>query len=107
MAAEVGHGAAGYTAVKTKAGTSNPLFDARNFFNRRSFAQPARIPPFQRFNEFGTTTEARWWFQESLTDETEPSISRNFPFKTPHAIRLERESGGENLIATSRFSWES
>jgi TonB-dependent Receptor Plug Domain/TonB dependent receptor len=63
MPAEVGHGAAGYTAVKTKAGTNNlhgsvfefvrnAAFDARNFFDLRSVAQPGRIPPFQR-NEFG------------------------------------------------------
>ena len=65
MPAEVGHGAAGYTAVKTKAGTNNlhgslfefvrnAAFDARNFFDRQSVAQPGRIPPFQR-NEFGIT----------------------------------------------------
>ena len=32
----------------------NAAFDARNFFDRRSVAQPGRIPPFVR-NEFGFT----------------------------------------------------
>jgi hypothetical protein len=65
MPAEVGHGAAGYTEVVTKSGTNdlhgsvfefvrNAAFDARNFFDRRSIAQPGRIPPFAR-NEFGFT----------------------------------------------------
>jgi len=63
MPAEVGHGAAGLTNVKTKAGTNqlhgsvfefvrNAAFDARNFFDRRTIAEPGRIPPFAR-NEFG------------------------------------------------------
>ena len=65
MAAEIGHGAAGFTEVVTKSGTNdlhgsvfefvrNAAFDARNFFDRRSVAQPGRIPPFAR-NEFGFT----------------------------------------------------
>ncbi len=65
MPAEVGAGAASYTDVITKSGTSdihgavfsfvrNAAFDARNFFDRRSLAQPGRIPPFAR-NEFGFT----------------------------------------------------
>jgi hypothetical protein len=32
----------------------NSAFDARNFFDRRSIANPGRIPPFRR-NEFGFT----------------------------------------------------
>jgi hypothetical protein len=63
MPAEVGHGAAGFTEVVTKSGVNdlhgsvfefvrNAAFDARNFFDRRSIAQPGRIPPFTR-NEFG------------------------------------------------------
>jgi hypothetical protein len=63
MPAEIGHGAAGFTNIKTKAGTNllhgsvfefvrNAAFDARNFFDERSLAQPGRIPPFVR-NEFG------------------------------------------------------
>ncbi len=63
LPAEIGHGAAGYTAIVTKSGTNdlhgslfefirNAAFDARNFFDRRSIAQPDRIPPFIR-NEFG------------------------------------------------------
>jgi hypothetical protein len=65
MPAEYGHGAAGFTNIKTKAGTNllhgtvfefvrNAAFDARNFFDRRSLANPGRIPPFIR-NEFGFT----------------------------------------------------
>ena len=63
MPADIGHGAAGFTAITTKSGTNdlhgslfefvrNAAFDARNFFDRRSVAQPGRIPPFNR-NEFG------------------------------------------------------
>ena len=65
LPAEVGAGAASYTDVITKSGGSNlhgalfsfvrnAAFDARNFFDRRSLAQPGRIPPFNR-NEFGFT----------------------------------------------------
>lgn len=63
MPAEIGHGAAGYTNIITKPGTNrlhgtlfefvrNAAFDARNFFDEKSLAQPNRIPPFAR-NEFG------------------------------------------------------
>ncbi len=62
---EIGAGAASYTNIITKSGTSqihgaafsfvrNAAFDARNYFDRRSLAQPGRIPPFAR-NEFGFT----------------------------------------------------
>jgi hypothetical protein len=65
MPADIGHGAAGFTAITSKAGNNdlhgsvfefvrNAAFDARNFFDRRSVAQPGRIPPFAR-NEFGLT----------------------------------------------------
>ncbi len=65
MPADIGHGAAGFTAITSKAGSNdlhgslfefvrNAAFDARNFFDRRSIAQPGRIPPFAR-NEFGLT----------------------------------------------------
>jgi hypothetical protein len=65
MPAEYGHGAAGFTNIVTKAGTNllhgslfefvrNAAFDARNYFDRRSVANPGRIPPFIR-NEFGFT----------------------------------------------------
>ncbi len=65
MPPEIGHGAAGFTNIKTKAGTNllhgsvfefvrNSAFDARNFFDRRTLADPGRIPPFAR-NEFGFT----------------------------------------------------
>lgn len=63
MPASIGHGAAGFTEIVTKSGVNdlhgsvfefvrNAAFDARNFFDRRSVAQPGRIPPFNR-NEFG------------------------------------------------------
>ncbi|MBI4894060.1 MAG: TonB-dependent receptor [Acidobacteria bacterium] len=65
LPAEIGHGAAGYTEILTKTGVNdlhgslfeflrNAALDARNFFDRRSVAQPGRIPPFVR-NEFGFT----------------------------------------------------
>jgi hypothetical protein len=65
MPPEIGHGAAGFTNIKTKAGTNllhgsvfefvrNSDFDARNFFDERTLANPGRIPPFRR-NEFGFT----------------------------------------------------
>jgi hypothetical protein len=66
MPAEIGHGAAGFTDILTRSGTNelhgsffeflrNAALDARNFFDRRSFANPGRIPPFIR-NEFGFTS---------------------------------------------------
>jgi hypothetical protein len=65
MPAEIGHGAATFTDVITKSGSDqvhgaifefvrNAAFDARNFFDRRSIANPGRLPPFVR-NEFGFT----------------------------------------------------
>ena len=65
MPAEIGRGAAGYTDIITRSGVNavhgsvfeflrNAALDARNFFDRQSFAQPHRIPPFIR-NEFGLT----------------------------------------------------
>ena len=65
MLPEIGGGAAGYTDIVTRAGTSrihgslfefhrNATLDARNFFDRRTTANPGRIPPFIR-NEFGFT----------------------------------------------------
>jgi hypothetical protein len=65
MPAEIGHGAAGFNNVITKSGTNdihgsafefvrNAAFDARNFFDHQSIADPGRIPPFVR-NEFGAT----------------------------------------------------
>jgi hypothetical protein len=65
MPAEIGHGASSLTNVITKSGTNrihgtvfefarNAAFDARNFFDRRTIAEPGRIPPFVR-NEFGFT----------------------------------------------------
>lgn len=65
MPADTGRGAAGFTNILTRPGTDhfhgslfefvrNSAFDARNFFDRRSIANPGRIPPFRR-NEFGFT----------------------------------------------------
>jgi Carboxypeptidase regulatory-like domain/TonB-dependent Receptor Plug Domain/TonB dependent receptor len=65
MSAEIGHGAAGFTNVITKSGTSqihgsafefvrNAAFDARNFFDHKSDLDSRRLPPFVR-NEFGVT----------------------------------------------------
>jgi hypothetical protein len=65
MPAETGRGAAAFTNILTRSGASgfhgsvfefvrNSAFDARNFFDRTSPAQPERIPPFRR-NEFGFT----------------------------------------------------
>ena len=65
MLPEVGGGAAGFTDIVTRRGASrihgsifefhrNAALDARNFFDRRSIANPGRIPPFIR-NEFGFT----------------------------------------------------
>ncbi len=65
MPAEIGRGAAGFTNIITRSGTNsfhgslfefirNSALDARNFFDRRSIANPGRIPPFRR-NEFGFT----------------------------------------------------
>ena len=65
MTAEIGHGAASFTNVITKAGTNqvhgsffefarNAAFDARNYFDHKSVADERRIPPFVR-NEFGFT----------------------------------------------------
>jgi hypothetical protein len=65
MPAEIGRGAAGFTDIITRSGTNslhgsvfeflrNAALDSRNFFDRRSLANPGRIPPFTR-NEFGVT----------------------------------------------------
>jgi len=65
MSADIGHGAAGFTNVISKAGgelmhgsafefVRNAAFDARNFFDHASALDPRRIPPFAR-NEFGVT----------------------------------------------------
>ena len=71
MPADVGRGSAGFTDIVTRSGASgfhgsvfefvrNSAFDARNFFDRQSFAQPERIPPFRR-NEFGFTNGGALW----------------------------------------------
>jgi len=65
MPAEVGRGAAGFTNIITRSGRSgfhgsffefvrNSAFDARNYFDHSSIANPGRLPPFRR-NEFGFT----------------------------------------------------
>jgi Carboxypeptidase regulatory-like domain len=65
MPAEIGRGAAGFTNIVTRSGSSgfhgsffefvrNSAFDARNYFDHSSIANPGRLPPFRR-NEFGFT----------------------------------------------------
>ncbi|MGH9398252.1 MAG: hypothetical protein ACRD18_15545, partial [Terriglobia bacterium] len=65
MPAETGEGAASFTNVITKSGTSqihgdvfeflrNSSLDARNFFDRSGPIHPGRLPHFER-NEFGFT----------------------------------------------------
>jgi hypothetical protein len=65
MPAEIGRGAAGFTNVVTRSGSSgfhgsvfeflrNSSLDARNYFDHATIADPGRIPPFRR-NEFGFT----------------------------------------------------
>jgi len=65
MPAEIGRGAAGFTNIITRSGSSgfhgsffeflrNSALDARNYFDHPSIAEPGRIPPFRR-NEFGFT----------------------------------------------------
>ncbi len=65
MPAEIGRGAAGFTNIITRSGKNgfhgsffefvrNSAFDARNYFDHPSIAEPGRIPPFRR-NEFGFT----------------------------------------------------
>jgi len=65
MPAEIGRGAAGFTNIHTRSGSSgfhgsffeflrNSAFDARNYFDHPSIPYPGRIPPFRR-NEFGFT----------------------------------------------------
>ncbi|MGH9377182.1 MAG: TonB-dependent receptor domain-containing protein [Terriglobia bacterium] len=65
MPAEIGEGAAAFTNVITKSGTSqlhgdvfeflrNSDLDARNFFDRSTPVNPGRLPHFER-NEFGFT----------------------------------------------------
>jgi hypothetical protein len=65
MPAEIGRGASGFTDILTRSGKDgfhgsffefirNSAFDARNYFDHPSIAEPGRIPPFHR-NEFGFT----------------------------------------------------
>ncbi len=65
MPAEIGRGAAGFTNIITRSGSSgfhgsifeflrNSALDARNYFDHATIADPGRIPPFRR-NEFGFT----------------------------------------------------
>src|SRR5450631_1462589 len=65
MPAEIGRGAAGFTNIVTRSGSSgfhgsmfefirNSALDARNYFDHTNPEDPRRIPPFQR-NEFGFT----------------------------------------------------
>ena len=65
MPADIGRGAAGFTNIHTRSGSSgfhgsffeflrNSALDARNYFDHSTPAYPGRIPPFRR-NEFGFT----------------------------------------------------
>jgi hypothetical protein len=65
MPAEIGRGAAGFTNIVTRSGSSgfhgsffeflrNSALDARNYFDHSSPENPGRLPPFRR-NEFGFT----------------------------------------------------
>lgn len=65
MPAEIGRGASGFTNIITRSGKDgfhgsfflfirNSAFDARNYFDHPSIAEPGRIPPFHRY-EFGFT----------------------------------------------------
>ncbi len=65
MPAEIGRGASGFTNIVTRSGKDgfhgslftfvrNSAFDARNYFDHPSIAEPGRIPPFHRY-EFGFT----------------------------------------------------
>ncbi len=65
MPAEIGRGAAGFTNILTRSGSSgfhgsffeflrNSSLDARNYFDHATPLTPGRIPPFRR-NEFGFT----------------------------------------------------
>ncbi len=65
LPAEIGRGAAGFTNIVTRSGSSgfhgsifefirNSALDARNYFDHTNPEDPRRIPPFQR-NEFGFT----------------------------------------------------
>ncbi len=65
MPAEIGRGAAGFTNIVTRSGSSgfhgsvfeflrNSALDARNYFDYASVGNPGRLPPFRR-NEFGFT----------------------------------------------------
>ncbi len=65
MPASIGRGAAGFTNIHTRSGSSgfhgsffefvrNSAFDARNYFDHATPETPGRIPPFRR-NEFGFT----------------------------------------------------
>ena len=65
MPAKIGQGAAGFTNIITRSGSSgfhgsffeflrNSALDARNYFDHATPETPGRIPPFRR-NEFGFT----------------------------------------------------
>ncbi|MBV8631295.1 MAG: TonB-dependent receptor, partial [Silvibacterium sp.] len=65
MPAQIGQGAAGFTNILTRSGSSgfhgsffeflrNSALDARNYFDHATPETPGRIPPFRR-NEFGFT----------------------------------------------------
>ena len=97
MPAEIGHGAAGFTNVVTKSGTNqvhgsffefvrNAAFDARNFFDHPSIANPGRIPPFVR-NEFGFTNGGPVVIPNSMTDVAKHSISASIKASGRYSVQ--------------------
>ena len=85
MPAEIGRGAAGFTNIVTRSGSSgfhgsffeflrNSALDARNYFDHPSIAEPGRIPPFRR-NEFGFTNGGPVVLPHSTTAAAAPSTS--------------------------------
>ena len=82
MPAEIGRGASGFTNIVTRSGSSgfhgsffefvrNSAFDARNYFDHSSIANPGRLPPFRR-NEFGFTNGGLSSFTASTTGPARP-----------------------------------
>src|SRR5579862_2566151 len=117
MAAEIGRGAAGFTNIITRSGSSgfhgsffefvrNSAFDARNYFDHPTPAYPGRIPPFRR-NEFGFTNggpiyiphiydgrKRTFYFTEYQGFRQVLGTTQVMPVPTA----AQRPSGGSNLV---------
>ena len=87
MPAEIGRGAAGFTNIITRSGSSgfhgsffeflrNSALDARNYFDHSSIANPGRLPPFRR-NEFGFTNGGPVVLRGIYTAPAKPFTSAN------------------------------